>query len=264
MDLNVHSPNESIRKIEDIIDIQKANGNFNVRQVAFNLPSESESTVSANLAKSLESGLFKNKSDVDNKKKIKKLRSKRQKSPLPDVISWPSDSDITVLRMKLCLTSSDLKEKVGNLIPGDGLHQPDSSSMVNLATLIRQSQPPSKHSFNIEEYLLPLTSWEREQDQDQDQDQEPEKEEPKVEEKETKDFPGKFKHDFNAYEAMCSQENNENISSKDSQSVYSKITKKSKLARFLRLYFCPCCTCLYRLEKMRDDPSVYFTKRKDP
>lgn len=261
MDLDVHSPNESIRKIEDIIDIQKANGNFSVRQVAFNLPSESESTISANLAKSLESGLSKTKSDSDNKKKVKKLRSKRQKSPLPDVISWPSDSDITVLRMKLCLTSSDLKEKVGNLIPGDGLHQPDSSSMINLATLIRQSQPPSKQSFNIEEYLLPLTSWER--DQDQDQDQEAEKDEPIVVEEKPNENPMIYKHGFNIYEAMCSHDHNENLSSKDSQSGYSNITKKSKLARFLRMYFCPCCTCLYRLEKMRDDPSVYFTKRKD-
>ncbi|XP_047041585.1 uncharacterized protein LOC124645754 [Helicoverpa zea] len=259
--MDVHTANENIRKIEDIIDIQKANGNFNTRQVAFNLPSESDSTVSANLAKSLESGLSKSKSESDNKKKFKKLRSKRHKSPLPDVISWPSDSDITVLRMKLCLTSSDLKEKVGNLIPGDGLHQPDSSSMVNLATLIRQSQTPSKHSFNIEEYLLPLTSWEREQDQDVEE--EPEKEEPIVEEEQPNDIAAKFKRDFAVYEARCSHDHNENLSSKDSQSGYSKITKKSKLARFLRLYFCPCCTCLYRLEKMRDEPSAYFTNRKE-
>lgn len=254
MELNVHCPNENIRKIEDIIDIQKANGNFNVRQVAFKLPSESGSTVSANVARSLESGLTKSKSDSGSKKKFKKLRSKRHKSPLPDVISWPSDSDITVLRMKLC---SDLKDKVGDLIPGDGLHQPDSSSMTNLATLIRQSQPPSKHSLNIEEFLLPLTSWEREQEPDQ----EPEKEEPIHEEEQPPDYLAKIKHEFYSYKARCSHENHENLSSKDSQSGYSKLTKKSKMARFLRLYFCPCCTCLYRLEKMRDEPSVYFSKR---
>ncbi|CAH1644649.1 unnamed protein product [Spodoptera littoralis] len=257
MDINVISPDESIRKIEDIIDIQKANGNFSVRQVAFNLPSESASSVSANVAKSLESGLTKTKSDSDSKKKLKKLRSKRHKSPLPDVISWPSDSDITVLRMKLCLTSSDMKEKVGNIIPGDGLHQPDSSSMVNLATLIRQSQPPSKHNVHMEEYLMPLTSWEREQEH------EPEKEEPIVEEEQVDDFSAKCLHEYSVFEPRCSHELNDHLSSKDSQSGYSKITKKSKFARFLRLYFCPCCTCLYRLEKMRDEPSEYFTKRKE-
>lgn len=259
MDLDVHSPNENIRKIEDIIDIQKANGNFNVRQVAFKLPSESESKVSANVAKSLESGLTKSISDSGGNKKFKKLRSKRHKSPLPDVISWPSDSDITVLRMKLCL-SNDVKEKVGNNIPGDGLHQPDSSSMTNLATLIRQSQPASKHSLNIEEYLMPLTSWEREQDHEP----EPEKAEPNVEEAQPNDYNiAKYKYEFFAYEPKCSRQNNEIMSSKDSQSGYSKLTKKSKMARFLRLYFCPCCTCLYRLETMRDEPSTYFSKRTE-
>ncbi|CAH0700299.1 unnamed protein product [Spodoptera exigua] len=259
MDINVISPDESIRKIEDIIDIQKANGYFNVRQVAFNLPSESASSVSANTAKSLESGLSKTKSDSENKKKLKKIRSKRHKSPLPDVVSWPSDSDITVLRMKLCLTDSDVKEKVGNLIPGDGLHQPDSSSMVNLATLIRQSQPPSKQNIYMEEYLMPLTSWEREQDPDQ----EPEKEAPMVEEEQENDFSTKCLHAHGVYEPRCSHELNLHLCSKDSQSSYSKITRKSKFARFLRLYFCPCCTCLYRLEKMRDEPSEYFTKGKE-
>lgn len=253
MELNVHCPNENIRKIEDIIDIQKANGNFNVRQVAFKLPSESGSTVSANIAKSLESGLSKSKSDSGSKKKFKKLRLKRPKSPLPEVISWPSDSDITVLRMKLC---GDLKEKVGNLIPGDGLHQPDSSSMTNLATLIRQSQPPSKHSLNIEEFLLPLTSWEREQETDQEAEREE-----LIHEEEPPDYVAKIKYDLNSCKARCSYDNYGNLSSKDSQSEFSKLTKKSKMARFLRLYFCPCCTCLYRLEKMRDEPSIYFSKR---
>ncbi|XP_075991751.1 uncharacterized protein LOC142987085 [Anticarsia gemmatalis] len=255
MDVDVQTHDESIRKIEDIIDIQKANGNF--RQVAFNLPSQSESTA-ANLAKSLESGLTLTKSDSESKKKLKKMRSNRQKSPLSDVISWPSDSDITVLRMKLCITSSDLKEKVGNLIPGDGLHQRDSSSMINLATLIRQSQPPSKHSFNIEEYLLPLTSWERERDQEP----ESEAKDPilKVEEPEAVDFETKFKNDYDVYDAVCSHRHG-NFSSKDSASEFSKVGTVSKLARFLRLYFCPCCTCLYKLEKIGEDPSMYFTKR---
>ncbi|KAJ0182150.1 hypothetical protein K1T71_002872 [Dendrolimus kikuchii] len=168
MDINVHTDNRNIRKIEDIIDIQKANGNFSVRQVAFNLPADNESIVSrsSNVAKSLESGLS-NNSKTSRKKQ--KLRSSRNKSPMPDVISWPSDSDITVLRMQISLDCNDLQDKNTD-IPGDGLHQPDSSSMINLATLMRRSQPASKHSLNLEEYLLPLTSWEQEEKQPKAED----------------------------------------------------------------------------------------------
>ncbi|CAG4981953.1 unnamed protein product [Parnassius apollo] len=158
MDLKAESQDSQIRQIEDIIDIQKANGNINARQVAFNLPSCTESITSVNLAKSLESGLSNGNSNLQ-KNKTKKQRYKRHKSPLPDAISWPSDSDITVLRMKLCLKNT-LKEETANTVPGDGLHHRDSSSMVNLATLMLQSQPASKHSLNLEECLLPLSSWE--------------------------------------------------------------------------------------------------------
>lgn len=249
MDLNVNSQDETIRKIEDIIDIQKAKGNFSVRQVAFNLPSESNSTGSTNLTKSLESGLSKDKSKPESiHKKLKKLRSKRSKSPLPDVISWPSDSDITVLRMKLCLNNT-IKDNVGNVILGDGLHQPDSSSMVNLATLILQSQSPSKHSINVEEYLLPLTSWEHQKSQDKKL---------LVEDEVRESYATKLNCQA---DAMCSHENDNYLSSRDSD--YSRTTRKSKMARFLRLYFCPCCTCLYRLEKMQEEPSACFTKRKE-
>lgn len=244
---------ENIRKIEDIIDIQKANGSFSMRQVAFNLPSDSGSNVSASLAKSLESGLTKTKPDGSEKKKLKKVRSKRHKSPMPDVISWPSDSDITVLRMKLCL-SNDIKDKVGNIIPGDGLHQPDGSSMVNLATLIRQSQTASKHSINIEEYLLPLTSWER--------DHEPENKNQIAEETSSQNFP-QFTQELGVFDALCREK--EQICYNDSE-MQSEMSKKSKLARFLRLYFCPCCTCLYKMEnmRMRGESSVYSTQRNDP
>ncbi|XP_053606467.1 uncharacterized protein LOC128672952 [Plodia interpunctella] len=249
MDSCEQEQNECIRKIEDIIDLEKAKGSFSNRQVAFNLPSESGSTVSTNLAKSLESGLSDNKPTL-TKRSFKKLRSKkRRKSPLPDVISWPSDSDITVLRMKLCLTS-DLKENVINTIPGDGIHQPDSSSMVNLATLILQSRHPSKHSVDIEEYLLPLTSWEREQNRDVTTKEAlveilPSANEiPKIQKKEI-------------FEANYSKEDDYDNSST------TEYSRKSKVARFLRLYFCPCCTCLYELETIRDRSSVCFTKRKE-
>lgn len=251
----VNNQDENIRKIEDIIDIQKANGSFSMRQVAFNLPADAESNVSASLAKSLESGLTKMKTDDSSKKKLKKIRSKRHKSPMPDVISWPSDSDITVLRMKLCL-SSDIKDKVGNIIPGDGLHQPDGSSMVNLATLIRQSQTASKHSINIEEYLLPLTSWER--------DQEPESKQI-AEETSSQDF-HRFTQELGVFDAICSRScEKEQVCYNDSE-MQSESSKKSKIARFLRLYFCPCCTCLYKMEnrKMRSEPSVYSTQRTEP
>ncbi|CAH0726226.1 unnamed protein product, partial [Brenthis ino] len=225
-----------IRKIEDIIDIQKANGKF--RQVAFKLPSKTDSSVSASLAKSLESGLSKVKQE-QGKKKSK--RSKNHKHCMSDVISWPSDSDITVLRMKIC-SKNDMKDKMGNVALGDGLHHPDSSSMVNLATLILQSQPPSKHSLNVEEYLLPLSSWEHGID-------------PQVR-KVSLGTPNFIEMDeIKSYSS----------SRKDDQSLrgseYStESSTKSKVARFLRLYFCPCCSCLYNLEKVPKKQSVYFRK----
>ncbi|XP_069356380.1 uncharacterized protein [Maniola hyperantus] len=221
-----------ITKIEDIIDIQKANGNINVRQVAFRLPSETDSSLSTGLTKSLETGLTKVK--LEHKKK-KKLRSKRQKSLLADLVSWPSDSDITVLRMKLYSTTRD--KNMGNIILGDGLHQPDSSSMVNLATLILKSQPPSKQSL-VEEYLLPLTSWEHAVDSDA---KKPVMNEAVSDTSATSEV--------KSYHARCSQD-----------SDVCDSNKKSKVARFLRLYFCPCCTCLYKLEKMQEEPSTCFTK----
>ncbi|XP_072937173.1 uncharacterized protein [Epargyreus clarus] len=247
MDANIRNEEINIRKIEDIIDIQKANGNINVRQVAFNLPSKADSTISASLAKSLETGLSKVKSER-TKMKSKKTRSKRRKCSLPDITSWPSDSDITVLRMKLFLTN-DVKKKVGTVVPGDGLHQQDSSSMVNLATLILKSQPPSKHSLNLEEYLLPLTSWEN------------------AVECETKDVqvndePSdylKFQTECQVFDATCSHHGTERFNS-DSE-MNDVVTTKSKVARFLRLYFCPCCTCLYKMEQLRDENSAYCTKK---
>ncbi|XP_013186992.1 uncharacterized protein LOC106132182 [Amyelois transitella] len=253
MDSCSQEHNECIRKIEDIIDMEKAKGSFNSRQVAFNLPSESGSTVSTNLVKSLESGLAENKIEHITKKSFKKLRTKkRHKSPLPDVISWPSDSDITVLRMKLCLTS-DLKENVINTIPGDGFHQPDSSSMVNLATLILQSRHPSKHSIEIEEYLLPLSSWERDQNKDAAKD-------PLVEIRPNpEDVLKPIKKEDDIINATCSHELDDN----DDSSTPATDSRKSKLAKFLRLYFCPCCTCLYKMEAMREPSSVCFTKRKE-
>lgn len=253
MDLNAHSQNENIRKIEDIIDIQKANGNFNVKQVAFTMPLEKDGAVPANIAKSLESGLTKSKYDGGTKK-VKKLRQKRGKSPLPDAISWPSDSDITVLKMRVCLKSSDLNEKLGNALRGDGVHQSDSSSMVNLATLMRQSQPPSKQNLN-EEYLLPLSSWERCKDQPESKTA--------VENRETTDIPVQFMRNFNVYDAVCSRVSEFDSIHSNMNDISEKFNRKSKLARFLRLYFCPCCKCLYKMEKIRDQPSEYFTRNND-
>ncbi|XP_052758630.1 uncharacterized protein LOC128202415 [Galleria mellonella] len=252
MDSGVRSQDECIRKIEDIIDIQKARGNYNVRQVAFNLPSETGSAVFTNLARSLESGLSEPKQEYACKKSIK-FRTRRHKSPVPDVTSWPSDSDITVLRMKLCLKNNDLKENVATAIPGDGLHQSDSSSMVNLATLVLQSQHPSKHSVNIEEYLLPLTSWEQTQDQ--------EIKVKDLQEEQASDYLRQLNGEVKLYEAMCSYKNNDDLNLPDRE-IFRR-NKKSRVARFLRLYFCPCCTCLYKIERRRDESSACFTKRKE-
>lgn len=241
MDINVHNENENIRKIEDIIDIQKANGNYSIRQIAFNLPSDNENIAATNLVKSLESGL----STSSSAKKKKKLKHKQNKILMPDVISWPSDSDITVLKMKLCLDENNsLKDKIEN-IPGDGLHLPDSSSMVNLATLIKQSQPSSKNSMNLEEYLLPLSSWEQEG------------KDPKVKHTILDKKSARFKKDL---QSIYNNWNDE-MDSKDDVS-FSALDMKSRLAKFFRLYFCPCCTCLYEIENNQDDPSFYCNKRE--
>lgn len=254
MDLNTQPPNDNIRKIEDIIDIQKANGNFSIRQVAFSLPSDTDSAVSATLARSLESGLT--RADAA-KKKGKKQRSQRQRNPPPDAVSWPSDSDITVLRMKLRLTGAELADRHGDEVPGDGLHRPDSSSMVNLATLMLHSQPPSKQSVCAEEYLLPLTSWERRVVEDKVASPTPiaAAVELSVEPAPLPTPAPRVGPASNCFRAYWS------LSSKDS-GICTKSSRKSKVARFLRLYFCPCCTCLYEMEKMRDEPSVYLTRRK--
>lgn len=222
MDPVIPSANDNIRKIEDIIDIQKANGNFSVRQVAFTLPAE-EAGGAAAAARSLESGLAARLA----RRKVKK-RSKRPRSPLPDAVSWPSDSDITVLRMKLCLDAAAAagpRGKPADAALGDGLHRPDCSSMVNLATLVLHSQPASKHSLPSEEFLLPLTSWE------------PPRPPP---------LPPVAP-----------------LAPIDS-CMMPHPTRTSKLAKFLRLYFCPCCTCLYEMEKMREDQSVYLTTSRSP
>lgn len=246
MDSCTPHQDECIRKIEDIIDIQKAKGRFNVRQVAFNLPMDTGCTVPSNFAKSLECCLSNTKS-VKSKKSLKKIKARNQEKFLPDVISWPSDSDITVLRLKLELPS-DLIENVANTTPGDGLHQPDSSSMVNLATLIiQQTQHPSKQCVDMEEFLLPLSSWEQEHNQHLG-----------IKEALVEEQPC----DISTYAAVCSHRDF-NIGSPDSAIFSTKRNRKSKVARFLRLYFCPCCTCLYNLERMREEPSICFIKRKD-
>lgn len=216
MDPVIPSANDNIRKIEDIIDLQKANGKFSVRQVAFALPAEAAGGA-ASAARSLESGLAARLA----RRKVKK-RSKRPRSPLPDAVSWPSDSDVTVLRMKLCLSAGP--RKPGAAL-GDGLHRPDGSSMVNLATLVLHSQPASKHSLPSEEFLLPLTSWE------------PPRPPP-----------------MSLAATLAPVDSN----------MMPHPTRTSKLAKFLRLYFCPCCTCLYEMEKMREDQSVYLTRSRSP
>lgn len=249
MDLKAIPDNSKIRQIEDIIDIQKANGNINVRQVAFNLIPKTDSNISANLAKSLDSGLSKLKANI--LKNNKKVSHKRNLSPSLDGASWPSDSDVTVLRMKLYLTRA-VKKDVGNMIPGDGLHQQDSSSMINLATLMMNSQSPSKQNLNIEEYLLPINSWE--------QNMKPESNEC-VKKKRNTHFPRdnfQLPHVLNIPDNFRYTQNELCLS--DNNLMFGN-NIKAKLARFLRLYFCPCCTCLYNLENMQNEPSSYFTKK---
>lgn len=237
---------EDIRKIEDIIDLKKASGHFNDRQVAFNVPSECEDIGSTNITKSLESGLSETVHRLRSSKKLNKVRSKRHTSPLPDVISWPSDSDITVLRMKLCLNENDLNKKIGNTVLGDGLHVTDSSSMINLATLMLKSQSPSKHNLNTDEYLLPLTSWENTLNRN-------DKETGRLETAE----PDGYKPEIESPETECDENLFKPLNVLHNMDRFRNDTK-SKWARFLRLYFCPCCTCLYKMEGLSEDPSIYF------
>ncbi|XP_045458023.1 uncharacterized protein LOC123668304 [Melitaea cinxia] len=227
MDIDLDTHDKKVTKIEDIIDIQKANGN--IRQVAFKLPSEKNSNVSINLGKSLETGLSKVKAEQNKKKE--KLRQKYQRDS--DVISWPSDSDITVLRMKLC--TNDIKSKTDNVALGDGLHQLHSSSMVNLATLMLQSQRPSKHSID-EEYLMPLTSWEKTLGSSV------------LSKNKTKSIiqANPDTSDLRSSGSICTENNG-------AFPDISETSIKSKVAMFLRLYFCPCCSCLYNLEQIDGD-----------
>lgn len=234
MDTQVISDKTKIREIEDVIELQKASGNINARQVSFLLPSDTESTVSANLAKSLDSGLSRSNIEKRCKKLQKKIKSCR--TLLSDVTSWPSDSDITVLRMKMRL-NSNINDNT--TIPGDGLHQANSSSMVNLATLMLQSPQHSKCSIH-EEMLFPLTSWEG---------SEPKKE---------------YRTPSYSYQSTVVMSTRSQIDRNkfSKSSDYTDLDTKSKIARFFRLYFCPCCSCLYNMEKMRDD-STYRTKNSD-
>ncbi|XP_061707707.1 uncharacterized protein LOC133518139 [Cydia pomonella] len=242
MEIEIEPKDQNIRKIEDVIDLQKAKGSYNPRQVAFALPSETESTVSANVAKSLETGLSDSKSKSSSKKQFKKAT--RQKGQVPDVVSWPSDSDITVLRMKL-MDATNLKDNVSNIVTGDGLHQPDSSSMVNLATLILQSQTPSKHSV-LEEYLVPLTSWEEKNAEANGSFDEKERnEEITVFRTVTQEALSFIKKKYLSSEALSSRDSG----------YFANRPKKCRIARFFRLYFCPCCSCLYEIERMRQTSS---------
>ncbi|CAH4012076.1 uncharacterized protein LOC123707245 [Pieris brassicae] len=232
MDLQVISDKTKIREIEDVIEIQKASGNINTRQVSFLLPSDTESTLSANVAKSLDSGLSRSKCELQRSKKLqKKIKSCR--TLLPDVVSWPSDSDITVLRMKMRL---DHNINNNTSIPGDGLHQANSSSMVNLATLMLQSPQHSKHSIH-EEMLFPLSSWEGSEVK-----------------KECKS--PSYSYQSTLLMASCSQIEGNNFLKANK---CNDLDTKSKIARFFRLYFCPCCSCLYNIEKLRDE-STYISK----
>ncbi|CAG9133479.1 unnamed protein product [Plutella xylostella] len=106
-------------------------------------------------------------------------------------------------------------------LPGDGPHRPASPSLINLATFVLR---PPKY-----EDLVPVSSWDKE------------KEEPTVE---------PLVVDLPPVAAACSHRDQRCLCPKNSD-VISNPDRKSKFARFLRLYFCPCCTCLYEMEQSR-------------
>ncbi|CAK1544296.1 unnamed protein product [Leptosia nina] len=240
MDLQTISNKGPVKEIEDVLEIQKAFGNINNRQVSFFLHNDSNGTVSADVARSLDSGLITTKSELKNRAKKLQRKIKSCRTLIPDVISWPSDSDITVLRMKICL-SNNLKEKIA--IPGDGLHQPNSSSMCNLATLMLQSPQHSKHSIH-EEVLFPITSWER----------------PELPLKHDVDKCPNYSFQSTVLTACGQFDKNKSFDNSESMNL----DMKSKVARFFRIYFCPCCSCLYNMEKIHDErSSQYNTKTRN-
>ncbi|VVD01940.1 unnamed protein product [Leptidea sinapis] len=222
MDVIESSTQSNPRKIEDIIDIQKASGNINARQVLFQVSSETDSTSSTSE--------LKNFGRIGQTHRVKKSRSKIKSCKIRscDITSWPSDSDVTVLRMRLCLRKGVNERDV----TGDGKHQPNSSSMVNLATLMMQSPRPSKCSL-FEELLLPITSWEG---------------------SDLKSKGGKVEKETIASHIQVDNgkkiNNAKNVNS--SHSYDQALDVKSKLARFFRFYFCSCCKCLYNLENMQN------------
>lgn len=243
---NMQKVNENdgdIREIEDVIDIQKAKENF--RQVSFDLPSECESVASTHKSINIESESREKPKKLIRKKKSKKFKYKRH-SRHSSVESWPSDSDITVLRMKLYDSRRNSRDDSGKTVLGDGLHVTDSSSMVNLATVMLQSQPPSKNDLDPNEFLIALSSWDS-----------------ATQDIETKPSTIQESYDLTQLFQAGSDCETERIAAMhckfSNKSDYPYITEntKSKWARFLRLYFCPCCTCLYKMERMSEDPSIY-------
>lgn len=193
-----------------------------------------------NLVKSLDSGLSSLKKSLSDQKKNKKMKNRKLKTATNNILSWPSDSDITVLRMKLNLAKQDDPINYGNLHPGDGQHQ-DNPSMINLATLMLQSQPNSKQSVNLEEYLKPWSSWEKSCGPDC-----------LLMSKDKLSAKCMVDTDICSYNPMFESpaypELQEGMVSENS-------SRKSKLAHFLRLYFCPCCSCLYEMENMSKTPT---------
>lgn len=129
---------ENYKEIEDIIDVRKKLGQYDVYKAApvnNRYTYSNPATTSDKFIRFDDSTMLANEGDsLNNNSEVKR-----------------TDSEITVVRvrcdgMKRRASKWDMHDIA---VPGDGSHLGESPSMVNLATLVQQN----------DEYLVPLSSW---------------------------------------------------------------------------------------------------------
>nr|CAH7722935.1 unnamed protein product [Callosobruchus chinensis] len=130
---------ENCRDIEDIIDSRKLLGQYNALK----------NSNGGNLRYAYSSSCAADKYDDT----VAQLEGDVGNADLKQ-----TDSEITVIRVRCSdLSPRTCKNINDSSIPGDGIHLGESNiSMVNLATLIGAG---ASHPMGIEEYLIPLSSW---------------------------------------------------------------------------------------------------------
>lgn len=146
-------------KIEDVIEVRKRNGDYDVRTYINN-------TVSCRYAYSAPlASIGRWHFDITNICKSERELNKH----LFDTNCFnigPTDSEVTVVRVKReglqfkqCQNNWNMHD---DAIPGDGTHLGDSPSLVNLVTLVAGYSEQSLIASSVcetNEYLVPLSSW---------------------------------------------------------------------------------------------------------